>query len=125
VRTLPEGYYQRVTSFSKPVMIAHAVTLQVELRHGDQAVRMATTEQAAAIRSRPRRARHLIEVARGHHLNREHTATLALLRQAYDTAPETIRFNGYARAMVAEALTGPVALRQQATDLALNVGLLG
>jgi hypothetical protein len=65
------------------------------------------------------------EVARGHHLNREHTATLALLRQAYDTAPETIRFNGYARAMVAEALTGPVALRQQATDLALNVGLLG
>ncbi len=58
VRVLPDGYYQRATSFSEPVMIAHAVTLEVELQKGDQAVRMATTTQADAIPSRPRRARH-------------------------------------------------------------------
>lgn len=70
-------------------MLAHAVTLEVELRKGDDAVRMATEAQAAAIPSRPRRARHLIEVARGHHLKHEHGATLMLLNRAHDSAPET------------------------------------
>jgi transcriptional regulator with XRE-family HTH domain len=125
VRAQPDGYYQRVTSFSKPVMIAHAVTLEVELHKGDQAVRMATTAQADAIPSRPRRARHLIEVARGHHLNHEHKATLGLLSRAYDTAPETIRFNLYARQMVSDVLAGPPDLRRQATELAIKVGLTG
>jgi transcriptional regulator with XRE-family HTH domain len=125
VRLLPDGYYQRVTSFSRPVMIAHAVTLEVELQKGDQAVRMATTAQADDIPSRPRRARHLIEVARGHHLNREHEATLGMLSRAYDSAPETIRFNRYARQMVSDVLAGPPALRRQSTELAIKVGLTG
>lgn len=125
VRTLDDGYYQRVTSFSKPVMIAHAVTLQVELHQGDQAVRMATSAQAEAIASRPRRARHLIEVARGHHLGHEHHDTLHVLSRAYDTAPETIRFNRYARQMAADLVAGPPALRRQATELAIKVGLTG
>jgi transcriptional regulator with XRE-family HTH domain len=125
VRTLDDTYYQRVTSFSKPVMLAHAVTLEVELRKGDDAVRMATEAQAAAIPSRPRRARHLIEVARGHHLKHEHGATLILLNRAHDSAPETIRFNHYARQMTADILAGPPALRRQATELAFKAGLLG
>lgn len=125
VRRLDATYYQRTSSFSQAVMVAHAVTLEVELHKGDQAVRMATAAQADAIPSRPRRARHLIEVARGHHLGREHEATLGMLARAYDTAPETIRFNMYARHMVADLLTGPPALRRQATELALKVGLTG
>ena len=125
VRVLPDGYYQRATSFSKPVMIAHAVTLEVELQKGGQAVRMATTAQADAIPSRPRRARHLIEVARGHHLGREHEATLGTLNRAYDSAPETIRFHRYARQMAADLLAGPPALRRRAADLAVKVGLTG
>ncbi|MEU4626647.1 helix-turn-helix transcriptional regulator [Actinoplanes sp. NPDC023801] len=125
VRNLPTGYYQRVTSFSRPVMIAHAVTLEVELHKGDRAVRMATTEQANAIPSRPRRARHLIEVARGHHLGHQHEATIGLLNRAYHTAPETIRFNTYARQIAYDLLTGPPALRRQAADLAVKVGLAG
>ncbi len=125
VRALPDAYYQRATSFSKPVMIAHAVTLEVELQKGGQAVRMATTAQAGAIPSRPRRARHLIEVARGHHLNREHEATLGTLNLAYASAPETIRFNRYARQMATDLLAGPPALRRQASELAIKVGLTG
>ncbi|GGQ72157.1 XRE family transcriptional regulator [Couchioplanes azureus] len=125
VRRFHDGYYQRATSFSKPVMIAHAVTLEVELHKGDNAVRMATTAQADAIPSRPRRARHLIEVARGHHLNREHTEALGLLSRAYDAAPETIRYNAFARHMVSDILAGPAVLRRRATDLAVKIGLAG
>jgi transcriptional regulator with XRE-family HTH domain len=125
VRRLPDGYYQRATSFSKPVMIAHAVTLEVELREGGTAVRTATRAQADAIPSRPRRARHLIEVARGHHLHRDDAATLSLLAGAHSTAPETIRYNLYARQIVTDLMAGPPSLRREATDLAVKVGLAG
>ncbi|MFI5497164.1 multiprotein-bridging factor 1 family protein [Actinoplanes sp. NPDC051859] len=126
MQRLPEGYYQRATSFSRPVIIAHAVTLEVELRRGARAVRLATAAHGGdVIPSRPRRARHLIEVARGHHLGREDDAVLGLLVQAYRTAPETIRFNGYARQMASDVLAGSPALRRQATDLALKIGLAG
>ena len=123
VHRLPNDYYHRVTSFSRPVMIAHAVTLEVELRKGDKAVHTASRTQAEQIRSRPRRARHLIEVARGHHQQNEHEATLNLLASAYETAPETIRYNLYARQMVADLFDGPPTLRRDANDLAIKVGL--
>jgi len=124
-RCLPDSYYQRATSFSRPVMIAHAVTLEVELRKGAKAVQRATRTQAEQIRSRPRRARHLIEVARGHRLKGEQRSILVLLSSAYETAPETIRYNLYARQMVVELLNGPGALRRDANDLAIKVGLAG
>lgn len=125
MRRLPDDYYQRVTSFSRPVMIAHAVTLEVELRKGGKALQMATGTQAENIQSRPRRARHLIEVARGHHLKREYEPTLTVLARAYETAPETIRYNLYARQIVSELVNGPVTLRRDANELATKVGLLG
>ncbi|MEV5408740.1 hypothetical protein AB0K60_07875 [Thermopolyspora sp. NPDC052614] len=61
--------------------------------------------QATAIEAdiRPRRGRHLIEVARPHHLQRDHEAVLGTLKLAEQTAPETIRYNGYARRMTLEA----------------------
>jgi hypothetical protein len=102
-------------------MLAHAVTVEVQLRKGSDGVRMATEAQADAIPSRPRRARHLIEVAHGHHLKHEHVATLMLPNRAYDSAPETIRFNHYARQMTAVILAGPPAVRRQATELAFKV----
>jgi hypothetical protein len=125
VRRLPPSFYQRVTSFSRPVMIAHAVTCQIELRQGGPAVRMATHAQAEQIPSRPRRARHLIEVARGHQLSRDHAAVLGTLTSAYATAPETIRYNGYARQMTLDLMSGPLALRREAAALAIKIGLAG
>lgn len=74
-RRLPEGLYQRWTSFSRVIMGAHAVTVEVELRKGGSALQTADRTPAALIPSRPRRARHLIEVARGHYLKRDHQAT--------------------------------------------------
>ena len=123
-RRLPAKFFQRTTSFSRALMSPHAVTVEVELRKGGQALREADRTDPASIPSRPRRARHLIEVARGHHLRNDPTATIGVLNLAYETAPETIRYNGHARSMVLEMLDGPPGLRRSAHDLAAKVGLL-
>ncbi|WP_406068234.1 helix-turn-helix domain-containing protein [Micromonospora sp. NBC_01638] len=123
-RRLPPGFYQPQTSFSQVVMGAHAVTVAVELQKSGEAVRQARRHEAAAIPSRPRRARHLIEVARAHYGKTDKGAAVATLRRAYESAPETIRFNGYARQITLDLLNGPRATRDDARDLALKVGLV-
>jgi transcriptional regulator with XRE-family HTH domain len=124
-RRLPATYYQRATSFSQPVMVAHAVTLEVELKRGGRALQAAVRAAPVAIASRPRRARHLIEVARGHYLRKDHEAMLGTLDDAHASAPETIRFNVYARQMATAAMSGPPSIRRQAHEIAAKVGLFG
>ncbi|MEV4726561.1 helix-turn-helix domain-containing protein [Micromonospora humida] len=121
---LPQGYYQPQTSFSRVVMGAHAVTVAVELQKSGEAVRQARRHEAAAIPSRPRRARHLIEVARAYYGKADKETTVVTLRQAYESAPETIRFNGYARQITLDLLDGPRSTRDEARDLAVKVGLI-
>ncbi|WFE97666.1 helix-turn-helix transcriptional regulator [Micromonospora sp. WMMD987] len=121
---LPSGFYQPQTSFSRVIMGAHAVTVAVELQKSGEAVRQARRHEAAAIPSRPRRARHLIEVARAHYGKGDKEAVVARLRQAYESAPETIRFNGYARQITLDLLDGPRSTRDEARDLAVKVGLV-
>lgn len=122
---LPADYYQPWTSFSRVIMGAHAVTVAVELHQGGESARQAERAADAPIPSRPRRGRHLIEVARAHHLQRDHAAVLGTLELAEQAAPETIRYNGYARRMTLElAEAGPVPLRPQARRLADRIGLL-
>ncbi|MEV6815407.1 helix-turn-helix transcriptional regulator [Micromonospora sp. NPDC051296] len=121
---LPQGFYQPQTSFSRVIMGAHAVTVAVELQKSGEAVRQARRHGAAAIPSRPRRARHLIEVARAHYGKDDKEAAVATLRQAYESAPETIRFNGYARQITLDLLDGPRSTRDDARDLAARVGLV-
>lgn len=121
---LPQGFYQPQTSFSQVIMGAHAVTVAVELQKPGEALRQARRHEAAAIPSRPRRARHLIEVARAHYGKGDKETTVATLRQAYESAPETIRFNGYARQITLDLLDGPRSTRDEARDLAVKVGLV-
>ncbi|MGC4820391.1 helix-turn-helix domain-containing protein [Micromonospora sp. DT63] len=121
---LPQGFYQPQTSFSRVIMGAHAVTVAVELQKSGEAVRQARRHDAAAIPSRPRRARHLIEVARAHYGKDDGETAMVSLRQAYESAPETIRFNGYARQITLDLLNGSPATRKDARDLALKVGLV-
>lgn len=122
---LPRDFYDPMTSFSRIIMGAHAVTTAVELRQGGESERHARRTAALAIPSQPRRGRHLIEIARAHHLNSDTTAALGSLDDAYRAAPETIRYNGYARRILLEATTeGSAQLRRQANDLADRVGLL-
>ncbi|KUL60324.1 helix-turn-helix domain-containing protein [Streptomyces sp. JV186] len=124
-RALPVGYYHPVTSFSVPIMGAHAVTLAVELHAGGEAVRQAVAADATAIPSRPRLARHRIEEARAYRLDGQTEAALATLERAHHAAPETIRYNGYARRIVLEETESrQPARRRRAAALADQLGLL-
>lgn len=122
---LGPDYRHVQTSFSQAVMAAHATTLGVELRRSGEALRAAGSFDAEAIASVPRRARHLIEVARAHHQRGEKTATFALLDKSERTATETIRYNGFAREML-RALTAapPSGMRGDVRNLATRVGLV-
>ena len=122
---LPGGYFHPVTSFSQAIMGAHAVTVAVELHAGPESVRQAARADASTIPSRPRRARHRIEQARGYQLDGQPDVAVATLAQAYEAAPETIRYNGYARSIILEETESRVtARRRRASELAVKVGLL-
>jgi transcriptional regulator with XRE-family HTH domain/tetratricopeptide (TPR) repeat protein len=124
-RRLPEAHYDPMTSFSRVIMDAHAVTVAVELKQGAEGIRQAERTAAAAIPSQPRRGRHLIEVARAWQLGGAGPAALSALKDAYTAAPETIRYNGYARRMIREYAEGSTpALQRDARELADKVGLL-
>lgn len=124
-RRLPQDYYHPVTSFSRAVMGAHALTVAVELGSGPESARQAAQAHASAIRSRPRKARHQIEQARGYQLNGQPDAALATLKKAYEAAPETIRYNGYARRIVVEEAESNVTTRRRrASALAVDIGML-
>ena len=124
-KRLPEDYYHPVTSFSQAIMGAHAVTIAVELHQGGESVRQAARADETTIRSRPRRARHRIEEARGFHLDAQPDVAIATLEKAYRAAPATIRYNGYARAIILEEVESTqAARRRRASELAVEVGIL-
>ncbi|MET7560549.1 helix-turn-helix domain-containing protein [Streptomyces sp. NPDC005479] len=124
-RRLAPGYYHPITSFSQAIMGAHAVTVAVELRAGGESVRQAVAADATSIPSRPRLARHRIEEARAYQLDGQAETALATLEKAHQVAPETIRYNGYARRIVLEETESRVpARRQRAAVLAEQLGLL-
>jgi tetratricopeptide (TPR) repeat protein len=111
------------TSFGLPVMQANAVTLGVELRRDGEA-RRAADFAAEEIVSIPRRARHLIEVARVHALRGDSDAVLATLDLSERTAPETARFNGWARELTHNSLDRPPSGKAAAVrSLASRIGV--
>ncbi|SJZ82408.1 Predicted transcriptional regulators [Marinactinospora thermotolerans DSM 45154] len=122
---LPGSYYHPVTSFSRAIMGAHATTVAVELRAGGESVRQAERAADSVIPSRPRRARHRIEQARAYYLDGQYREALGVLDNAYDAAPETIAYNGYARRILLEELDSRDASRRtSASIVATKVGLL-
>ncbi|GAB7032883.1 hypothetical protein JCM4914_43440 [Streptomyces platensis subsp. malvinus] len=122
---LPADYYHPMTSFSRAVIGAHAVTVAVELHAGAESVRQASAADATTIPSRPRRARHRIEEARGNQLDGQRGAALAALGNAHEAAPETVRYNGYARRIVLEETESKSpAQRRRASELAVKTGVL-
>ncbi|MFC7815999.1 helix-turn-helix domain-containing protein [Streptomyces sp. NPDC057367] len=124
-KRLSADYYHPVTSFSRAVMGAHAVTVAVELHQAGESVRQAARADQNVIKSRPRRARHRIEEARGYQLDNQLDTAVASLEKAFEAAPETIRYNGYARAILLEEVESTqAARRRRAADLASRIGIL-
>lgn len=99
--------------------------MAVELHAGGESVRQAARTDATVIPSQPRRARHRIEEARGYQLNGQPEVALATLEKANAAAPETIRYNGYARRIILEESEAKSPRRRRrAAALATKVGLL-
>jgi hypothetical protein len=106
-------------------MGAHAVTVAVELHQGGESVRQAARADEVVIPSRPRRARHRIEEARAYQLDGQPDVAIATLEKAHRSAPETIKYNGYARRIILEEVESKQApRRRRAADLAVEVGIL-
>ncbi|WP_324189171.1 helix-turn-helix domain-containing protein [Nocardia otitidiscaviarum] len=123
-RQLGASYRHIQTSFSMPVMTAHATTLGVELHRPGEALRSARSVEPDQIVSLPRRSRHLIEVARAYLQRDEDTAALTMLIKSEQTAPETIRYNGYAREMLSElSKKPPTGMRTEVRELSRKVGV--
>lgn len=124
-RQLGPAYRHTQTSFSLPVLSAHATTVGVELRRPGEALRAADSINANNITSVPRRSRHLIEVARAHFQRDDRASTLSLLDKAERTAGETIRYNGFARDMLIDLRKRPPAGSLNAVvDLCARVGIV-
>ncbi|MFF7096429.1 helix-turn-helix domain-containing protein [Streptomyces rubradiris] len=124
-KKLPASYYHPVTSFSRAIMGAHAVTVAVELHQGHESVKQAARADKHTIKSRPRRGRHRIEEARAYQLDGQPDTALATLDKAWESAPETIQYNGYARRIVLEETEAKQPeRRQRASELAVKLGML-
>ncbi|MER8000332.1 helix-turn-helix domain-containing protein [Streptomyces sp. NPDC095613] len=124
-RGLTPGYYHPITSFSTAIMGAHAVTVAVELRAGGESVRQAADADATHIPSRPRLARHRIEEARAYQLDGQPEVALSTLEKAHKAAPETIKYNGYAKRIVLEEVEAKSPTRRRAASrIAVELGLL-
>lgn len=84
-------------------------------------VRTAYSFDASRIPSLAWRSRHLIEVARAEQRRDDRAATYPLLNGAERTAPETIRFHGYAREMLLSfTATPPTGLRDEVRALCVR-----
>ncbi|MEU5345710.1 helix-turn-helix transcriptional regulator [Streptomyces sp. NPDC020766] len=124
-KKMPADYFHPITSFGQAIMGAHAVTVAVELHQGGESVRQAAKADKSVIKSRPRRARHRIEEARGYQLDAQPDVALATLDKAHEAAPETIKYNGYARRIVLEETEAKQPeRRRRASELAVKLGLL-
>lgn len=120
-RRIPDQVHPR-TWFSDAVVGFYALSVNVELHKGPAAVRTAERIDPAAITSRPRRARHLIEVARAHHLRADSQSALDAVDAAWGAAPETVKYNSHARRIVLE-LRDDSARRSRAGQLAAKIGI--
>lgn len=124
VRDLPEGYTHPWTRVGRVLVDVKRVMLAVEFGDPDEARRVAESIDPQSIPSTERRARHLIEVARGLNMEGSPEAVLLLLSQAAAISPETVAFTPAGRDLTMRLVK--VAGKTQRADvlaLAARIGL--
>ncbi|GGN90614.1 hypothetical protein GCM10011579_086670 [Streptomyces albiflavescens] len=123
-RRLGDGYAHPWLIFGRGMVDAYAITMNADLVRSGPAIDVATHIDLAPMPSATRRSFHLVESARAYRLQGEDVAVIHLLKKAYETAPETVRFNLFARPAVAELATGNNAMiREDARQLARRLGV--
>jgi transcriptional regulator with XRE-family HTH domain len=123
-RLLPEGYAHPQTRIGRALVELYAVMIAVALGRGDEARRRAATIDPTSIPSTERRARHLLELARGYRLVGEELGAIHLLGQAMDVSTETVIYSPPARALTRDLLRkAPAASREDVQRLASRIGM--
>lgn len=120
---LPPGYVHPYTRIGRVLTDVYAVMLAVDLGASADAHRLARELDPATIPSTERRARHLLELARGYHQSGDQLAVVYSLGQAVDISQETIAYSPAARALVRELLRhSPAAARDDVKRIAAKIG---
>jgi transcriptional regulator with XRE-family HTH domain len=118
------SYYHPWTMFGAANVKLHAVSIAGDLSKPGEAQRRAEQIDPDEIPSVERRGRFGVEIARAYHQNRDYTATLHWLEQAYVTSRDSVRYSPAARQMAADTVErgGPLISRR-ARSLAGALGL--
>ncbi|HEX5492944.1 MAG TPA: helix-turn-helix domain-containing protein [Mycobacteriales bacterium] len=103
-RRLGPQYCHPWTIFGQTNVGAYAVGIPVELGKASEAVRAAERLDAAHLQSVERRARYLVDVARGYVGRRDDVAALHVLLQAEGESPEEVAHNLIVHEIVREML---------------------
>lgn len=123
-RLLPDGYAHPRTRIGRVLVDVYAVMLAVSLGSADEARRYAAKIDPAAIPSTERRARHLLELARGYRLAGEEISAAHLLGQAVDASLETVLYSPPARQLTRELLRiVPASSREEVERIASRIGV--
>ncbi|TDD81450.1 helix-turn-helix transcriptional regulator [Actinomadura rubrisoli] len=124
-RRLPPGYTHPWLMIGKGMVEHYAVTMHLDLQKPALALHAADKIDPAAIPSRTRQSRYLVEVARAHHRRRDDVAAVHLMRKAEETSADTFAFSLFARSMVAEMLPSPPAtVADEVRSLARSLHLI-
>ncbi|THA65393.1 DNA-binding protein [Streptomyces sp. A0642] len=123
-KRLGDGYAHPWLMFGRSMVDAYAITMNNDLVRGGAAVDAATHIDLGTMQSATRRSFHIIETARAYSLQGENVAVVHLLKKAYETSPETARFNLFARGAAGElAEAGSAIIRDDARGLARQLGV--
>ncbi|MEV3925140.1 helix-turn-helix transcriptional regulator [Actinomadura coerulea] len=124
-RRLPPGYAHPWLMIGRGMVDHYAVTMYLDLQKPGMALRAASKIDPAAIPSRTRQSRYLVEVARAHHREGDNVAAVHLMRKAEGISADTFAFSLFARSMVAEMLPNPPAtVADDVRDLARSLALI-
>jgi transcriptional regulator with XRE-family HTH domain len=124
VRRLGDEYVHPWLMFGRSMIDAYTITMNNDLVRGGAAVDAAMHIDLSTMYSSTRRSYHLIETARAYSLQGENVAVVHLLKKAYQTSPETARFNLFARSTAGElAESGSTIIRDDARGLARQLGV--
>jgi hypothetical protein len=93
-----------------PGMVSHyAVTIHLDLQKPGMALHAANRIDPAAIPSRTRQSRYLVEVARAYHREGDAVAAVHMMQKADQLSGDTFAFSLFAQSIVADLLPRPPA----------------
>ncbi|MFC4068282.1 helix-turn-helix domain-containing protein [Actinoplanes subglobosus] len=124
-RSLGEGYHHPWLMYGTAAVDIYRVTIETDLARFGEAEAAARKVTLAGLPSHTRRAFFLIEQARQRRAQQDDVGVLWHLSKALRESHDTTKHHPVARAAVAELVTRPGVVGEDARELALVIGLDG